>query len=279
MRRTGLVSIVIPMFNRASLIEETLDSITSQTYRDFECIIIDDHSTDDSISVVSSYIEKDSRFSLEKRPDHLKKGACACRNFGFTLSQGEFVNFFDSDDIMSPTKLEVQVKLLQENEGVEYTTGYIQQFESKIGDKNKTNNLQTSNTLAEAYYIGEISWGTVVPLWRGAYLRTIELFDESLTSSQDFEFNVRVLAAGIEPIFSEGNLVYYRRHMDSITMSDKHLKSEFRSRQKHFSVFSWSEVCTKFYGSKIISYYRRALEVKDRELIKEIRRDVFLFFF
>ena len=77
-----LVSIIIPTFNRAHLIGETLDSILAQTYTHWECLITDDGSTDNSIEIIQEYVTKDTRFKLFTRPANRPKGANACRNIG-----------------------------------------------------------------------------------------------------------------------------------------------------------------------------------------------------
>ena len=76
-----LVTIIIPVYNRVNLIEETLISIAKQSYNNFECIIIDDRSTDDSIKIINNYIKNDHRFKLYKNPDNKIKGANSCRNY------------------------------------------------------------------------------------------------------------------------------------------------------------------------------------------------------
>ena len=101
-----LVSIIIPTYNRAHLIGETLDSILAQTYTNWECIIIDDGSSDDTLEVIDNYIKKDNRFQYYRRPVERSKGPNVCRNFGYELSKGEYINWFDSDDVMLPTFLE-----------------------------------------------------------------------------------------------------------------------------------------------------------------------------
>ena len=101
-----LVSIIMPTYNRAHLIGQTLDSVLAQTYPNWECIIVDDWSTDTSDEVVGEYVKKDSRFQYYQRPKDRKKGPNSCRNYGLELSKGEFVKWFDSDDIMHPKFLE-----------------------------------------------------------------------------------------------------------------------------------------------------------------------------
>src|SRR5690606_36556858 len=105
-----LVSIIIPTFNRAHLIGETLDSVLAQTYQNWECIVVDDGSTDKTEATVGAYLKRDARFRLFKRPDHKPKGANACRNYGFEKSKGEYVQWFDSDDLMHPEKLTIKIK-------------------------------------------------------------------------------------------------------------------------------------------------------------------------
>jgi len=102
-----LVSIIIPTYNRGSLIAESLDSILNQSYQNWECIIIDDGSSDNTFDVVNPYVIKDKRIKILNRPDFKPKGANACRNYGLSLSKGDFVLWFDSDDIIHPNCLEL----------------------------------------------------------------------------------------------------------------------------------------------------------------------------
>lgn len=110
-----LVSIIIPNFNRATLIKETLDSIASQTYPNWECIIVDDGSTDDSIKVINQYAKRDSRFKLFIRPKDYPKGANACRNIGMQKSTGDYLIFFDSDDLMFSQHVEHKLDFILSN--------------------------------------------------------------------------------------------------------------------------------------------------------------------
>ena len=115
MLNSPLVSIIIPTFNRANLIGETLDSVIGQTYTNWECIVIDDGSTDGTDKLLNIYLQKDTRIQYLQRPSERPKGANSCRNYGFEFSRGEYVNWFDSDDIMHPEKLEIQINQLQNN--------------------------------------------------------------------------------------------------------------------------------------------------------------------
>ena len=83
----------------------TLDSIINQTFTDWECILVDDRSADESIRVLQEYQKKDARFKAFLRPLSLKKGANSCRNYGFLQATGSYIKWFDSDDLMQPKHL------------------------------------------------------------------------------------------------------------------------------------------------------------------------------
>ncbi len=106
------VSIVIPNYNRESLIGETLDSILAQSYYNWECIIVDDGSTDNSVEVIKSFTEKDNRFQLIQRSSDYQKGANSCRNIGLRKATGKYIIYFDSDDLMIEDHLEKKMNFM-----------------------------------------------------------------------------------------------------------------------------------------------------------------------
>src|ERR1700733_14542426 len=102
-----LVSVVIPTYNRAGIICETIDNLFEQTYRNFEVIVVDDGSTDDTPSKLLRYGNRIRFFRQENR------GPAVARNHGARVARGEIIAFQDSDDLWKPTKLERQVSLLE----------------------------------------------------------------------------------------------------------------------------------------------------------------------
>ena len=107
-----LISIIIPTYNRSNFIGETLDSILAQNYKNWECIIVDDASTDYTDELLDFYCKKDSRIQYFHRPLELKKGANSCRNYGFSRSRGKYVKWFDSDDVMHISYLKHNIETL-----------------------------------------------------------------------------------------------------------------------------------------------------------------------
>src|SRR5690606_6866496 len=116
MTNTPLVSIIIPTYNRAHLIGETLDSVLAQTYQNWECIVVDDGSTDATDKMMAEYMAKDARFQYHHRPKDRLSGGNAARNYGFEVSKGEYIQWFDSDDLMLPEKLAIKVNSIEKND-------------------------------------------------------------------------------------------------------------------------------------------------------------------
>jgi glycosyltransferase involved in cell wall biosynthesis len=102
-----LVSIIIPCYNQGNFLKETLDNILLQTYRNWECIIVNDGSTDKTNQIAKQYCQKDLRFKyLEKQ----NGGLSSARNAGLELSKGSYIQFLDCDDILCPEKVEHSIK-------------------------------------------------------------------------------------------------------------------------------------------------------------------------
>ena len=121
------MSVVVPVYNRAGLIGETLDSVASQTYRPIEVVIVDDGSTDNTVSVVRQWMDtvQDSPHLVVRLVAQQNSGAPAARNNGIEESCGEFLQFLDSDDILDPDKIRIQVEALIRNPEADFAYGRI----------------------------------------------------------------------------------------------------------------------------------------------------------
>ena len=107
-----LVSIIVTCFNQAHCITNTLESIVVQTYTNWECIIVDDGSFDDSAEVIKEFIKDDTRFTYLFQDN---QGVARARNKGFALATGCFINFMDGDDTFLPDKLKEQIQVFKDN--------------------------------------------------------------------------------------------------------------------------------------------------------------------
>lgn len=108
-----LVSIIMPSYNCGPFVEETIRSVQAQTYQNWEIIFMDDCSSDDTVRLVSKLREKESRIKLYQNKGNL--GAAVSRNNALQEAKGRWIAFLDSDDLWEPTKLEKQVRFMEEN--------------------------------------------------------------------------------------------------------------------------------------------------------------------
>lgn len=120
---SGLVSFVVPAYNAADLVSETIDSIFSQTFANWEIILVNDGSTDNTSDVVKArYGEKITVL------EQMNTGVSVARNNGLKLSSGEFVVFLDADDVLTPSFLQVRVDRLKQDETLGFVGGWIESF-------------------------------------------------------------------------------------------------------------------------------------------------------
>jgi len=119
----GLVSIITPSYNSSSFIAETIESILSQTYLNWELLITDDCSTDRSVEIIERYIQRDSRIKLFRLEKNC--GAGVCRNRSISEAKGRFIAFCDSDDRWCPEKLEKQLAFMRGKDCALSYTSYM----------------------------------------------------------------------------------------------------------------------------------------------------------
>lgn len=117
-----LVSIIMPSYNCGQFVEETIRSVQAQTYQNWEIIFMDDCSTDDTIRIVSALRDNDKRIHLLQNV--LNSGAAVSRNKALREANGKWIAFLDSDDLWEPTKLEKQIRFMEENDYAFTYTGY-----------------------------------------------------------------------------------------------------------------------------------------------------------
>ena len=209
------VTVVIPTYNRAHLIKDAVESVLNQTYQDFELIVIDDGSTDNTKEVLALYKDKLTYIYQENQ------GRSAARNHGIKLAQGEYIAFLDSDDVWFPDKLERQVPVLESaSSNVVLVHGY-----KCIVDKNlqpvpgwefKLRKLyqileKREETYENFLYFNCLFTSTV--LVRKASLLEINGYDVSIEGREDVDLYLRLLLKDYCFAFiSEPALMKYRWH-------------------------------------------------------------------
>lgn len=266
-----LISIIIPTYNRAHLIVETLDSILEQTYTIWECIVIDDGSTDDTADILAKYIEKDDRFQYYQRPKEKTKGPNSCRNFGFELSKGDYIQWFDSDDVMKKHCLETKMRFFEKSLDVVISKLSLFDFEKNI-EINQSKIV--SNDLIFDYFCGNIALYVSGPLWNRVFLEKKPfLFDENIINCDDWDFNMRMLYYNPKCFILDESLINYRKHPESLSreIEKKHfieIKKVSNLLDRHLILLKKNEIIDlrKFYQYAINynkSYLKEAILAKD----------------
>lgn len=184
-----LVSIIIPTFNRAHLIGETLDSVLAQTYTNWECIVVDDGSTDETEEQIKLYNSQDSRILFIKR-NRSPKGAPTCRNIGLENAKGEYLIYLDSDDYLITHCIEQRVNLFLKVPEVDFLV-----FPMGIRDNFgiKKNEIKKSDSYLVDFLSFKIAWSIMCPIWRKCFVLKINGYKEGYLRLNDPEFMIRAL--------------------------------------------------------------------------------------
>lgn len=215
MNKVDLISIVIATYNRAELIGETIESVQSQTYSNWECIIVDDGSLDNTKEVVKNYERADSRIKYINRPPEKPKGPNGSRNYGIENAKGVFIMSLDSDDLLLPQYLELKVAVLVANpliDGVLSKTIMVSEDKKLIKKEMRT--YLTDNLLIDFITL-KISWYMHDILWRKSFLENKTLFNENLFKMLDRDFHIRRLAEYPKLVLVDDYLALYRIHPNS----------------------------------------------------------------
>lgn len=197
---------------------ETLISIQEQTFKNWECLIIDDGGTDDTLEVISPIIENDQRFKYFNRPDQYLKGLPGCRNYGIDLAQGNHIIFFDDDDIVHPDNLKIGVEVVELN-NVDFCHYQKEPFEKqKPIIKNTPITLKVSLTKRDIKKVitQEIGLASCTVLWKKKCFEMIR-FDESLLYGEEWECYSRIIMENFNGIIISNVLYYNRKHHNSNT--------------------------------------------------------------
>lgn len=229
MTEQPLVSIIIPTYNRADLIGETLDSILAQTYHNWECIVVDDGSTDNTSEVLANYTKKDSRISYYHRPNQYKAGGNGARNYGLDLSKGNYINWFDSDDVMMTRFISEKVNSVEDNDliicshnTIDYQLKLIKQYDI-ILDKN----------ILYDYLVWGDKFNVLTPsiLFKRSFLIQNKFrFNEIILRGQEAEFLLNIFSKKYhdlkfkiinKPLFS------YRQHANTKTSENSKKVKKF----------------------------------------------------
>ncbi|MAM28749.1 MAG: hypothetical protein CMC13_06970 [Flavobacteriaceae bacterium] len=209
-----LVSIIIPTYNRAHLLGETLDSVLAQTYQNWECIVVDDGSEDHTQELLKQYRKKDNRFAFFERPSEKPKGANACRNIGLQNATGTYIIFFDSDDLMTPDHVAVKMNVLTEGT-YDYVIAKTKNFDGYDAYMEGRYRFIENKLTAENYILQKINCLTYDTCIKAALAKSIR-FNEALQSGQEYNYFSKLVLKSVDACFIEKYLTLRRVHEKSI---------------------------------------------------------------
>lgn len=193
------VSVVVPAHNRADVIAETLGSVRAQSFGDWECIVVDDASTDGTRDVAGEFATLDDRFRVAELPAGTRHQSAA-RNLGLALSRGELVSFLDSDDLLAVDKLDLQVKHLEADPRVDVSICLDAWFDGSSGRVTDVRERIARLDRAIDAILNQRDAGfvmnTVTPLWRRSVLVDIGGWNEDQRIYEDSEMALRALVHG-----------------------------------------------------------------------------------
>ncbi|MHA6279851.1 glycosyltransferase family 2 protein [Salinimicrobium sp. CAU 1759] len=209
-----MVSIIIPTRNRSHLLGETLDSIIKQTWSNWECIVVDDNSQDSTKELIQFYSQKDSRIKLFSRPQDLLKGANSCRNYGFAKSRGDYIVWFDSDDLMTPDHVEVKAQALEATNS-DFVIAKTRNFKGDDQHEPYYYEKKDYGIKASDFILSKIHWYTYDVMLSRSVAEKIE-WNERMSSWQDYNYFCKMLLVTEKGFYIDKILTYRRIHDNSI---------------------------------------------------------------
>jgi glycosyltransferase involved in cell wall biosynthesis len=187
---TDLISIITPSFNRGNIIHETAESIFKQTYPNWEWVIVDDGSTDNSWEVLQQLAAKDNRVKIFQR-DREPKGACTSRNIAVEKSSGTYVLFLDTDDLLASFCLEQRINAAQKHPECDFIIFPMLLFKHKPNDLGLLWNIDNETNDIDRIFFGDAICQGTGTLWKKESFRKIGMWDEKLLLWQDVELHLR----------------------------------------------------------------------------------------
>lgn len=212
------ISIIMATYNRAHFIVETLQSIQKQSFEDFECLIIDDGGTDNTLEVIKPILDNDKRFSFLKRTENYKKGLPGCRNYGLDIAKGDYIIFFDDDDIIHSQNLSTTLQVIKK-ENIDFCSYQKKSFKNKIPvETNDEINIKEIISTKVIYQIitYRILLASCTVLWDKKCFENIR-FNEDLMYAEEWECYTRIILENKKGVQINSVLYFNRKHPNSNT--------------------------------------------------------------
>lgn len=185
-----IISIIVPVYNCAGTISETIESVLSQTYSNWELICVDDGSTDECEAIITKYCYQDNRIRFIKR-NRLPKGGSVCRNIGAFEAKGDYLIFLDGDDLLTQECLEKRLKVI-ENSTADFAVFPMASFKDNPELSKKCSRTDVKNM---KYYFASAQggWQVTSPIYKAEFFKSLNGFNEAFPRLQDIELHLRAI--------------------------------------------------------------------------------------
>lgn len=214
------ISVIMPIYNTGSILENTINSILAQSFSNFELILVDDGSSDSSGELCDWFAQKDNRIKVIHKEN---AGTCAARNVGIEISRGRYITFCDHDDVYSIDILEKEIELISQYDGVEMAiVGALHIYDDGSEYKYGKNLIIKNRDELKKEMINILKTGVVGTVWNVLYRRDLIgdiRFDEKITKGhEDIIFNINILRRA-SSIMCNDNILYYHYIRKSMSTS------------------------------------------------------------
>ncbi|AVQ44402.1 TPA: glycosyltransferase family 2 protein [Clostridium sporogenes] len=214
----SLISVIMPVYNAEKYLKESIESILNQTYKNFEFIIINDGSTDDSLRIINEYYKKDFRIKIISREN---KGLVYSLNEGISIAEGEYIARMDGDDICELQRLEKQIEYMKSNPNIDILGSYINVLSDKGVSSSTINiaykgfNVPINKNNIKNYLFLHCTICHPSSMMKKAFLEEINFYSNRYKTSEDYDLWMRALKRGYNIDNIKEPLLKYRLHSES----------------------------------------------------------------
>jgi len=236
------ISVILPFFNAEKTLKSAIKSILNQSFNDFELLLVDNNSTDNSLSIAENLAENDSRIRLLEEE---KQGVANAMNFGLQNARGKFLARMDADDISMPHRLEKQMQFLNNNPEIGLVGCKVKYGTHDENTAGFQRFVEWANSFHSPEQI-ELNRFVEIPIINPTIFFRREIFEKyggNLNGDfpEDYEMQLRYLNVGIKMAKLEEQLLEWHDYSTRLTRTDKRYSTEafFKTKAKYFK--SWSE--------------------------------------
>lgn len=257
----SIVSVIIPAYNASQYLAETLESVLQQTFANFEIIVVDDGSKDNTTDIVRSFSQQDSRVKLVSQKN---QGVSVARNTGIKNAQGELIAFLDADDLWYPHKLELHVQHFNSNPSLGMSFGRVEfmSFDGKLTGQRSSSRLR--NITLQHLYEENLAVTPSNTVFRRVILEKTGGFDKDLSGFADAELFLRVGCQGYQVEGINQVLVLYRTSIGGMSSQLYRMEEEWNCLNQKVQDYA-PELVKKHYNqakAMLLRYLaRRALRL------------------